>query len=66
MHVGARNLELLFSFVLSGSCVLECLGQHHALAAGDAFNIPPNTAWGLSECTEPFSLLQVVMPAIVN
>ena len=54
--------ELLFGFVLEGAGTLQHAGAH-PLAGGDAFVIPPDQPWGLSQPSRDLELLQVVLPA---
>jgi mannose-6-phosphate isomerase-like protein (cupin superfamily) len=53
--------ELLFGFVLEGGGTLHCRGGH-ALAAGDAFIIPPGEVWAIEAGAE-LRLLEVRSPA---
>jgi len=50
--------ELLFGFLLDGSCVLEHAGDD-PLVSGDAFVIPPGQAWGLRDASADLEVLQV-------
>lgn len=54
--------ELLFGFVLAGAATLDHAGAH-ALAARDAFVIPPGQPWGLADASGDFELLEVILPA---
>ena len=56
----AHSGELLFGFLLDGSCVLERRGDH-PLASGDAFVIPAGEAWALREASSSLQVLQVVV-----
>ncbi len=51
--------ELVFGFVLDGSAMLDA-GERHRLDSGDAFAIPPETAWSVGEASPDFRLLQVL------
>jgi mannose-6-phosphate isomerase-like protein (cupin superfamily) len=53
--------ELLFGFVLDGSCMLDLRGPH-ALGSGDAFVVPPGEAWTLTRATPDLQLLEVTAP----
>jgi quercetin dioxygenase-like cupin family protein len=55
---GGLEGELVFGFVLDGTACLEFAG-HHSLAASDAFVIPPDEPWRLSDLSADFRLLQV-------
>jgi quercetin dioxygenase-like cupin family protein len=50
--------ELVFGFVLDGSATLEFRGTHN-LGAADAFVIPPDQPWALSDVSSDLRLLQV-------
>ncbi len=54
--------ELLFGFVLEGTAVLDHAGDH-PLGRRDAFVIPPDRGWGLSQASSDFRLLEVMLPA---
>ncbi len=62
LNTPAHQGELLFGFVLEGSATLDCAGAQ-ALSACDAFVVPAGQAWGLRDCAEDFSLLEVELPA---
>jgi quercetin dioxygenase-like cupin family protein len=50
--------ELVFGFVLEGSATLEFRGSHQ-IGAADAFVIPPDRPWGLSDVSTDLRLLHV-------
>lgn len=54
----ARDCELAFGFVIDGTARLE-FGEGFDLGPGDAFVVPPQTAWGLSKIAGNFRLLHV-------
>ena len=55
--------DILFTFVMSGSMVLEGEGKEpYRLEKGDAFVIPPRMATRYSEPTEDLQLLEVSLP----
>jgi quercetin dioxygenase-like cupin family protein len=54
----AHEGELVFGFVLDGSGALD-LGGKHAVAAADAFVIPPGEGWGLADLSPDLRLLHV-------
>ena len=57
--------DLLFAFVLGGSCTLECAGgASEPLVEGDAFCIPAGLAHALTGCSEQFEMLEASLPAI--
>ena len=58
IHFGAHGGELMFGFVLEGTASLHSHGIH-ALGPTDAFVIPPDGAWSLSEMSAEFRLLYV-------
>ncbi len=57
----AHGGELLFGFLLEGWAALEFQGRH-PLGLADAFVIPPDGAWGLSDCSPDLALLEVRLP----
>jgi quercetin dioxygenase-like cupin family protein len=62
----ARNHEgeLLFAFVLRGTCALEGAGgPPETIRSGDAFCVPAGRAHSLGECSESFEMLEVRLPA---
>jgi mannose-6-phosphate isomerase-like protein (cupin superfamily) len=63
LDVAPHEGELLFGFVLEGSAVLERAGERHALAATDAFVIPPGEPWRLRDSASDLALLEIVSPA---
>jgi uncharacterized protein YjlB len=57
-----HNGEFFFGFVMQGSATLQHAGAH-PLSATDAFVIPAGDAWGLSQASDDFELLEVMLPA---
>lgn len=58
-----HNGDILFSFVLDGSMVLEGEGQEpYALEAGDAFVIPPEMKTRYSNPSDDLEILEVSLP----
>ncbi len=58
-----QDAEILFGFVLDGSAVLTAHGQDdHAIAAGDAFVLPPNRAAQFKSTASDFTYLEVALP----
>ena len=55
--------ELVFGFVLGGSAKLV-FGDSFPLASADAFAIPPNSPWAITNATSDFRLLHVVTSSI--
>ena len=53
--------ELMFGFVLEGSAVLGCRGDH-PLAMDDCFAIPPGEPWKLRDCSPDLVWLEVSSP----
>jgi mannose-6-phosphate isomerase-like protein (cupin superfamily) len=65
---GARAVrqegDLLFSFVLTGGCLIQRAGAEiEPIASGDAFCMPPGDAYSLKDCSERFEMLEVRLPA---
>ena len=57
--------ELLFTFILRGTCTLDCAGgAPEPLHPGDAFCVPAGRAHAVDGCSEPFEMLEVSLPAI--
>ncbi|MGZ6020707.1 MAG: hypothetical protein ACXWKO_18735 [Phenylobacterium sp.] len=54
--------EFFFGFVMEGAARLQHDGGHQ-LGATDAFVIPAGEAWGLSDASDDFELLEVMLPA---
>ena len=58
--------DILFTFVMAGSMVLEGQGQDPVrLSAGDAFVIPPGMATRYADATPDLELLEVALPGKV-
>ncbi|MEM6477879.1 MAG: cupin domain-containing protein [Pseudomonadota bacterium] len=59
----AHDCDILFSFVMAGTMVLEGEGRDPvALEAGDAFVIPPGFKTRYGDASEDFELLEVSLP----
>jgi quercetin dioxygenase-like cupin family protein len=59
-----HDAELLFSFVLDGSLVLECEGyEPRRLDAGSSFVLPAGLSSSLADCSTDLELLEVALPA---
>lgn len=62
--VTSHTSDILFTFVLSGSCTLHGENQGaHVLVDGDAYVIPPGLKTSLADCSDDLSLLEVSLPA---
>jgi mannose-6-phosphate isomerase-like protein (cupin superfamily) len=61
LAAASNRSELLFGFVLEGSAVLQCRGDHR-LSASDAFVIPAAETWALRNCSADLALLEVTAP----
>lgn len=58
-----HDADILFAFVLEGGVTLEAEdGARHALAAGDAFTIPPGLATRLADPSADLEILEVSLP----
>lgn len=63
--VTSHTSDILFTFVLTGSCTLCGEGQgSHALAEGDAYVLPPRVKTSLMDCSDDLTLLEVSLPAV--
>jgi quercetin dioxygenase-like cupin family protein len=63
-RVTSHTSDILFAFVMDGTMTLRGEGQGaHALAAGDAYVIPPDLKTSLAEVSPDFELLEVSLPA---
>lgn len=55
--------DILFTFVLAGSTTLIADDQpDHPLTPGDAFVIPPNWSYQLSNCSEDLEFIEISLP----
>lgn len=62
--VASHTSDILFTFVLTGSCTLYGENQGaHALTEGDAYVIPPDLKTSLTDCSDDLTLLEVSLPA---
>ncbi|KPU84852.1 cupin [Marinosulfonomonas sp. PRT-SC04] len=60
-----HNSDILFSFVMAGSMVLEGEAKEpFALAAGDAFVIPPDMKTRYSNPSDDLEILEVSLPGV--
>ena len=59
VSVPPHDGELMFGFVLDGSARLDA-GEQHRIESGDAFTIPPGSAWRVGDASTDFRLLQVL------
>ncbi|KAJ4403620.1 hypothetical protein N0V82_010631 [Gnomoniopsis sp. IMI 355080] len=62
--VTSHTSDILFAFVLTGSCTLHGEGQgSHTLTEGDAYVLPPHLKTKLTDCSDDLTLLEVSLPA---
>jgi quercetin dioxygenase-like cupin family protein len=62
--VTSHGADILFTFVLSGTCTLHAQDQSsYQLADGDAFTVPPGYKSSLADCSPGLTLLEVSLPA---
>lgn len=62
--VTSHTSDILFTFVLTGSCTLYGEGRgSHTLTEGDAYVLPPNFKTKLTDCSDDLTLLEVSLPA---
>lgn len=62
--VTSHTSDILFAFVLTGTCTLYGEGQgSHALTDGDAYVLPPHFKTKLMDCSDDLTLLEVSLPA---
>jgi len=60
-----HDSDILFTFVLEGTMVLEGEAQaQHALEAGDAFVVPPHMATRYRDLSDDIELLEVSLPGV--
>ncbi|GAW19354.1 hypothetical protein ANO14919_088400 [Xylariales sp. No.14919] len=63
VSVTSHDSDILFTFVLSGSCTLHGEGQgSRTLSDGDAYTLPPRLKTCLTDCSADLSLLEVSLP----
>ena len=60
LPVSTHEGEFLLFYVLSGSALLSCHGEH-AVGPGDSIVIPADKAYGFSDCSPDLELLQVAL-----
>ncbi|WP_425471976.1 cupin domain-containing protein [Sulfitobacter sabulilitoris] len=61
----AHDGDILFTFVMDGTLVLEGEGRDpHALAPGDAFVIPPGMRTRYAQASDDLELLEVSLPGV--
>lgn len=62
--VASHNSDILFTFLLAGSCTLNGENQEaYSLTEGDAYVIPPGMRTSLDHFTNDLALLEVSLPA---
>lgn len=61
-----HDAELLFGFVLRGEMTVNCANVGGKLIATDAFTIPANTPFQLSDGSPDLAFLEVTLPAEVG
>lgn len=62
--ITSHDSDILFNFVLTGSCTLDGEGQGSlALTDGDAYVLPPNLKTRLTDYSDDLTLLEVSLPA---
>ncbi|KAI1146090.1 RmlC-like cupin domain-containing protein [Nemania diffusa] len=67
VSVTSHDSDILFTFVLSGSCTLHGGGQESKiLSEGDAYTVPPGHKTSLTDCSADLSLLEVSLPGRFN
>lgn len=54
--------DIHFTFVMSGTMVLEADGKSHALEEGDAFVLPPGVVAEYDDVSDDIELLEVTLP----
>ncbi|KAI0548261.1 RmlC-like cupin domain-containing protein [Xylaria curta] len=65
--VTSHDSDILFTFVLSGSCTLHGEGQgSQTLSEGDAYTLPPGLKTCLTDGSADLSLLEVSLPGRFN
>ena len=65
--VSVHAADILFTFVMEGTLTLEAEGRApFALAAGDAFVIPPGDAVRYAQASDDLELLEVALPGIFD
>ncbi|KAI1123188.1 RmlC-like cupin domain-containing protein [Nemania abortiva] len=65
--VTSHDSDILFTFVLSGTCALHGEGQDsQILSEGDAYTMPPGYKTCLTDPSKDLSLLEVSLPAVFN
>ncbi|KAJ8108209.1 hypothetical protein ONZ43_g6493 [Nemania bipapillata] len=65
--VTSHDSDILFTFVLSGSCTLHGEGQDsQTLSEGDAYTLPPGHKTCLADPSADLSLLEVSLPGRFN
>ncbi|KAI1321122.1 RmlC-like cupin domain-containing protein [Xylariaceae sp. FL0255] len=65
--VTTHDSDMLFTFVLSGTCTLHGEGQgSQSLSEGDAYTSPPGLKTCLTDCSADMSLLEVSLPGRFN
>lgn len=57
-----HDADILFTFVMTGECKLSSNDSEHALKGGDAFVIPPDQKYQITNCSSDLELLQASLP----
>lgn len=62
-----HDTDILFSFIISGSMIIDATGQDlQELAPGDAFVIPPDMNYRFKEISADLEMLEVALPGKFN
>lgn len=62
----SHNSDILFTFVMQGSMILEGKEDSYKLDAGDAFVIPPDELVGYQQRSADLELLEVSLPGVFD
>ena len=58
-----HDADILFTFVMNGSMELSAAEYDAStLKTGDAFTVPPDLTYSISECSDDLELLEVALP----
>ena len=60
----AHGVDILFTFILSGSMVLQSDKGEQPLGAGEAFVLPRGMMTRYAQCSDDLELLEVSLPAV--
>jgi len=59
----SHDADILFTFVMQGKMRLDAIGYNeHELHKGDAYVIPPELKYQITDCSEDIELLEVSLP----